>query len=410
MLKMIRFISSGVGLLALLSACNLPSGTPDAAATLRAVYTSQAATVQVLQTQAMAPFYSTPMPTLNFPTLVSTRIVSTLTPQPALPTLTEQPSATLTQFPSLTPMMSIPSQTARPTLTKIPSSTPIAYCNWAAFVKDVSYADGAVVAPGTLFTKTWRLKNIGTCTWKTTYGLVFFRGNNMNGIATTDMPVVVLPGKTVDISVVLTAPEHSGKYRGEWLLRNAAGEVFGLGSTASTPFYVEISVSSDIETVFDFTTNYCKATWRSGAGVQACPGNSNSKGYVKRVQDPQLEDGQVYMGPALWVVPQNTSSGYLKGIYPVYKVKKGDHFRSVVSCAYKAKGCSADFRLDYQIGTGTVKTLWEFSEDFDGMVYAADVDLGSLSGKSVKFILTVLSKGSAQYDKVLWVDPRIEHR
>jgi len=33
-------------------------------------------------------------------------------------------------------------------------------CNWAQFVTDVTVPDGTYLAPGTTFTKTWRLKNI----------------------------------------------------------------------------------------------------------------------------------------------------------------------------------------------------------------------------------------------------------
>src|SRR5512143_3278895 len=40
-------------------------------------------------------------------------------------------------------------------------------CDWAQFVADVTVPDGTSYAPGTTFTKTWRLKNIGSCTWTT---------------------------------------------------------------------------------------------------------------------------------------------------------------------------------------------------------------------------------------------------
>ncbi|HEX5810050.1 MAG TPA: hypothetical protein VFY25_15385, partial [Anaerolineales bacterium] len=36
-----------------------------------------------------------------------------------------------------------------------------------------------------------------------------------------------------------------------------------------------------------------------------------------------------------------------------------------------------------------------------------DVDLSPLAGKDVKFILTVLTAGSAQQDRALWVGPHI---
>ncbi|HGJ66308.1 TPA: hypothetical protein ENS27_13160, partial [bacterium] len=46
-------------------------------------------------------------------------------------------------------------------------------CNWAGFVADVTVPDGTSFAPGAAFIKTWRLKNIGTCTWTGKYGLSF---------------------------------------------------------------------------------------------------------------------------------------------------------------------------------------------------------------------------------------------
>ncbi|PIU90073.1 MAG: hypothetical protein COS63_04110, partial [Anaerolineae bacterium CG06_land_8_20_14_3_00_57_67] len=50
-------------------------------------------------------------------------------------------------------------------------------CDWAQFVADITVPDGASFAPGAAFTKTWRLKNIGTCTWTTSYALVFVSGS-----------------------------------------------------------------------------------------------------------------------------------------------------------------------------------------------------------------------------------------
>jgi hypothetical protein len=56
---------------------------------------------------------------------------------------------------------------ARPPL----SPVPVSRCDAAAFVSDVTYPDGSDVTLGSTFTKIWRLKNVGTCTW-TLYALV----------------------------------------------------------------------------------------------------------------------------------------------------------------------------------------------------------------------------------------------
>src|SRR5512138_302063 len=73
-------------------------------------------------------------------------------------------------------------------------------CDRAQFVADVTVPDGAKFAPGSAFTKTWRLKNVGTCTWSTSYSLVFSSGEPMGGPASIAFPLNVPPGQMVDLS------------------------------------------------------------------------------------------------------------------------------------------------------------------------------------------------------------------
>jgi hypothetical protein len=105
--------------------------------------------------------------------------------------------------------------------------------------------------------------------------------------------------------------------------------------------------------------------------------------------------------------PQNIFNGYIQGIYPPYRVKTGDRFRSIVNCAYGATSCYVVFRLDYQTGTSPITTFWAFVEKYDGQYFQTDLDLSSLVGQDIKFILTVLSTGSPTGDRALWVAPII---
>ena len=59
------------------------------------------------------------------------------------------------------------------------SSRPPSACDRAQFIADVTVPDGTVYAPGAGFLKTWRLKNVGTCTWSTFYAMVFESGNKL---------------------------------------------------------------------------------------------------------------------------------------------------------------------------------------------------------------------------------------
>jgi hypothetical protein len=131
-----------------------------------------------------------------------------------------------------------------PTNTAVPTSTPVSYCDWAAFVNDVSIPDGSWFSAGETFTKIWRLKNRGTCTWTPDYLLVFNSGSQMGGTTAVRLPAYVAPGQTVDLSVTLTAPASFGHYTGYWSLRNPSGALFGSGNHANAPFYVDINVQA----------------------------------------------------------------------------------------------------------------------------------------------------------------------
>jgi LysM repeat protein len=122
--------------------------------------------------------------------------------------------------------------------TQIPTA-----CNQAQMVTDVSVPDGTTVAAGSTFTKTWRLKNTGTCTWTNAYVVVFDHGERMNAPATAPLTTVnVPPGSTTDVSVPLTAPAIAGSYQADFRLRAPDGVIFGIGSNAQGSFWVKITV------------------------------------------------------------------------------------------------------------------------------------------------------------------------
>jgi len=146
-----------------------------------------------------------------------------------------------TSIPTSTPVPA--TNTPIPTNTPLPTATQASYCDWVSFVKDVTIPDGTTLAPGETFTKTWRLKNRGTCAWTADYMLVYSSGAQMGGTTAVRLPGYVAPGQTVDVSVTLTAPTEKGKYVGYWMLRNPSGVLFGYGNNANQAFYVEVKVA-----------------------------------------------------------------------------------------------------------------------------------------------------------------------
>lgn len=164
-------------------------------------------------------------------------------------------TATLTQFVAPPQPTATTQPTTIPTRTLVP--TEAVPCDRVAFVSDVTISDGTEFGPGENFTKTWRLKNTGSCTWTSGYDLVFFGQDAMGGVASVPLPNIVAPNQTVDVSVGLTAPNSAGEYRGDWKLRNSSSVIFGLGASG-IPFYVEIVVVSPYNfSIVYFNTHDC---------------------------------------------------------------------------------------------------------------------------------------------------------
>jgi hypothetical protein len=169
----------------------------------------------------------------NLPTADSqiTPTVESTATIPITPSLTETPAPTPTS--TATP--------APPTNTPLPSPTVVLTpCDLAEFVMDVNYSDGANVNVGKTFTKTWQLKNIGTCTWDTNYSIVFVSGDDLNAPAAVSLTGSVPPGSPADLSVKLKAPNTKGTYQAYFKLRSADGTLFGVGSGGVTAFWVKI--------------------------------------------------------------------------------------------------------------------------------------------------------------------------
>jgi hypothetical protein len=351
-------------------ACNMgvpAPGTPDPFATLNVLYTAAAQTSEASGATSTA---------TNTP-------VGAATATSAFPTLSA-PTATKTAVPV------------------------VLLCNSAAFVSDVSVADGSVMSSGQEFVKTWRVQNTGTCTWSTDYDLVFVGGDRMHAPNSVGLPGSVKPGQSINLSVAMTAPDANGSYQGYWKLRDEDGNLFGIGAGAQTSFWVSIKVNGPSYAAYDFAANFCDADWQNNNTDLPCPGSEGAaKGYVLLLGDPRMETGDKPGKPGLLTVPRDANNGLIWGTYPAIKVKSGDHFRSWINCQYKAYSCNVAFQVQYQVDGGSVKTLQTWYEAYEGQYNAVDIDLSFLAGKDVKFILATGANGSWNDDYALWIAPRI---
>jgi hypothetical protein len=370
MIKAARVFSILTVLILMISACNLPSKAPPTEDS-NVVLTAAALTVQAQLTQA-APF--------STPTLPS--IPATNTPL----SLTALPSATLR-----------------------PAASATAVCDQAQFIKDVTIPDGSQLAPGASFTKTWRIRNAGVCTWSG-YTLVFDSGDVMS--ATSPQTIgTVSPGDDVDLSVNFTAPTTPGSYRSYWRIKNSSGVLIPvLGGTQGRSFFVDIKVVAT-SSGFDFYSRATEANWVSGAGTLTFGGpDTDTNGFVMYRDNQKLEDGS---SPAkvLETYPQWVTDGVITGLYPAYTVVSGEHFTAKIGFLALSDGTCGSGNVKFQLNykeSGVLKNLGEWTGTCDEALQNIDVDLSSLAGKTVQFALAVLANGAATQDSAVWVNPQVK--
>jgi hypothetical protein len=199
-----RFALALTALLLAALACNLPQSQPPANSDPNLAFTAAAQTVAAQLTKSV----------------LSTDTATSLPPLPPSITLTSVPTLT-SQAPTIQP----------PTVPQ----TSTQECDKAQFIDDITYPDNSILSQEQLFTKTWRIKNIGTCSWTPSYTMAFSNGEQMSGPSVQALTGNVNPGQTVDISANLKAPSANGTHTGYWKLRNASGVTF-------TQFYVQIKV------------------------------------------------------------------------------------------------------------------------------------------------------------------------
>lgn len=166
---------------------------------------------------------------------------SQATPAALPPTQTPVKTATQTEAPTVTP-----SPTA--------AATPTAQSNCvnsALFLSDVTIQDGTNVPPGQVFTKTWRLRNDGTCIWNSGYTLNFISGDRLDGAAAIPLRETA-PGAELELSAVLTAPATDGAFAAFYEIRDPAGKIVPVGFL--TNIWVKITVGTTVRAPTATTT------------------------------------------------------------------------------------------------------------------------------------------------------------
>lgn len=230
--------------------------------------------------------------------------VSEETPAPTAPlfvTSTLPPTRPGLSLPTDIP----PTSTPDPSTTTTPSGTGIASANTsckdsAVLLEDVTVPDNALMTKGEKFTKTWRFMNTGKCNWSG-YTIAFVAGDRMETPDSSPVPQTEA-GKTVDVSVELTAPSIDGAYTGFYELKNADGETLAIG-TEST-FWIKILIgNATASTVGPVPTASGGTPISQPSGPASCNYTSSSS-YLNEIAS-LINNARAQNGlPALTVNPQ----------------------------------------------------------------------------------------------------------
>lgn len=159
-----------------------------------------------------------------------TAIVVSSTP---LPTRTLRPGETVTVTPTITPTITPIGFVASPTE---------APCLEMRFVADITIPDGTIIQPSAFFYKTWRVQNVGRCSWATGFAIVYHSGFQLDGTSPTYLGVRINPGQYVNLTIRLRAQPQGGTFQSNWVLQDEFGNTFGAGTNFDQPLSVEIVV------------------------------------------------------------------------------------------------------------------------------------------------------------------------
>jgi hypothetical protein len=139
-----------------------------------------------------------------------------------------------------------PTSGPAPTAATAPTSS--ACVDSAMFMSDVTIPDNTVFTPNIPFTKTWRLKNTGTCNWDGNYLVAYISGSTMSqqpGYWIVPEGQIVSPGQTLDVSVGMTSPVENGNYASYWGLKKVDGGFMPIqGGANGNSFFVKIKVNN----------------------------------------------------------------------------------------------------------------------------------------------------------------------
>ena len=173
------------------------------------------------------------------------------------------------------------------------TSAPFHGCRWAdqadrpkaAFIGDVTLADGITVKPGQILQKVWQVRNTGDKPWPAGTRLQFIGGDVTpftQGVAAgatgadaswSDAAVVPVaqPGQIINLALDIQVPQQLGRFRGTFRLITAEGVRFG------PRIWIDLEVSDSESTTTEPASAAASAPTDGSAAEAQTEGNAASQ-------------------------------------------------------------------------------------------------------------------------------------
>jgi len=315
------------------------------------------------------------------------------------------------------PQSQIAQRTSTPTETSAPavSPTPTPCLNASDFVADVTVQDGTRFDPGQAFTKTWRLKNSGTCVWGDGYELYFVEGDSMGGPTSIKLSVPVRSGEETDVSVQLKASQQPGTFKGRWQLRDGQGQAFG-----ATPF-VNVYVSPAAVSASDLISSARSATWSNGNGetglwLEATPDASNPlapRGFAVYVPkgSPLASGAEVKNDQQIIEThPQFVPNGEIRGSFQLTLPPQARFSATLefLMGATQSDGVHVEvWWLDATRGTSPGEKVTEADVRYAPLPLTLDADMSKYGGQTGQLQLVVKAGATSGEDWITWRDVKV---
>jgi len=182
----------------------------------------------------------------------------------------------------------------------------------------------------------------------------------------------------------------------------------GNNDLTQTMLFTQLQVLEMV--VYRFSEKTDEATWWSGPNPLVdldYPGSGgDEEGFALPVEGLVMEDNSTAPATAIEMHPKWVDNGWISGRFPPHTVEEGDHFKAKVG--FLKNAAAGDVRFIFSRFGG--RPLYQEEKSYDGNLMDVDVDLSSLAGQEVEFLLNVNANGGPGQDWAVWINPRITRR